>query len=92
MREEGVILKDHAKATSLWREVCDIAPVKFDRAGIRIFEPGDHSQRRCLATTGGAQQSEKLATRNIESSMSGRPLKDEVSWYESSPMRRLVGC
>jgi hypothetical protein len=48
--KESVVLKDHAEAAALRREVGDVLVLKEDRTGVGLFQAGDHPQRRCLAT------------------------------------------
>lgn len=66
MRKERVILEHRCNRTFFGRPVPHIVVIDRDRAGVWSLEPGDHAQRRGLATTRWTEQREELPARNIE--------------------------
>ena len=66
VREERVVLKDHAKTAAFGRQGCDVVAIKFDLARIWFFKAGDHPECGCLATTGWTQQTKEFAALDIE--------------------------
>jgi hypothetical protein len=66
MREESVVLKDHAEAATFGGEVCDIGVLKFDGSGVGFLETGNHAQGRSLAAAGWSKQSEELALVDVK--------------------------
>ncbi len=65
VREEGVLLEDHADAAALGRQMeataGDAHAADFDAAAVERFEAGDQAQERGLAAAAGAEQGEQLA-------------------------------
>ena len=66
VREQRVVLEDHADAALVRRHVVDALAVERDRAGGRILEAGEHHERRRLAGAGRPEEREELAARKLE--------------------------
>src|SRR5690606_23496197 len=60
VREQRVILEDHADVALIGRRVCDVDAVDDDPAGRRAGESGQHHQRCRLSRPGRAEQGEEL--------------------------------
>ena len=65
VREECVILKDHAEAASLGWKIRDVGVLKLDGPGVRFLQTRDHSQSSCFAATGWSKQPEELALGHV---------------------------
>src|SRR6185295_298552 len=66
VREERVVLKDHAKAAAFSGQVRDVICFKTDRAGVCLLQTGDHSQRGGFAAARRSEQAEKRTALDIE--------------------------
>ena len=66
MRKQRIALKHHADIAVLHPQIRNIAIVEMDFAGGRIFQSGDHPQRRRLAATGWTQQRDQLSGSDIQ--------------------------
>ena len=63
---ERIELKHHGDVAIARRQVIDAPAGDVDVASARVFEAGDHAQRRGLAAAGRAEQTDDLAGRDIE--------------------------
>src|ERR1039458_538701 len=61
VREQSMALEHHAEAAVARLQVVDHAAVDADIAGGRIFEAGDHGQRRGLAAAGRPDENDEFA-------------------------------
>ena len=61
VREERVVLEDHADVAPVHRGVGDILAIEQDLAGLGFDEPGDGAQQRGLAAARGTEQGEEIA-------------------------------
>src|SRR2546430_3257482 len=50
VREERVVLKDHAEASAFGRKLCYVAPVKLYASGVGRLQSRNHSERSRLPT------------------------------------------
>ena len=66
MREERVVLKDHAEATARRRESRHVFPGYPDRAFVELLEAGDCAQQRRLPAATRPKENERLPFRNLE--------------------------
>ncbi len=66
MRKEGIVLKHHADASLLRRNIRDFSPIDEDAAGSWLLEAGNHAQQRRLAAAAGTKDREELAGRNFK--------------------------
>ena len=66
VRVEGVVLEDHRDVAVLGWQVGDIAVTDPHRAGVDLFEAGEHSQRGRLAAARGADEDHELAIADLE--------------------------
>src|SRR5690554_3742527 len=66
VREERIVLKDHADAAAVWRHAVDAAPAQHDVATCCCFEAGQHHQAGGLAGSRGAQHRDEFALGDIE--------------------------
>ena len=66
MREEGVMLKDHAAAAIERRALGDVVAVEEDPACVDLLESRDQSQQRGLAAAARPEQRHQLAFGNLE--------------------------
>lgn len=71
VREERIVLKDHADIALVRRQVVDRAFAEADLAACRVLEAGDHHQRRRLAGAGGAEEGDELAGLDVERNVVG---------------------
>lgn len=66
MREQLLVLEDHADAAPMGGQRGHVGAVDLDVSGIRWHEAGDHPQQRALAHAGGALQHDRLARLQVE--------------------------
>src|SRR5262249_9668974 len=66
VREERVVLEDHADVAMLWRHPGHWPRVDGDLAGRGWREPGDHHERRGLAGAARAEQRDELSPRDLQ--------------------------
>src|SRR6185369_464961 len=66
MREEGVVLKDHAEAAAFGWEIRDVGALELDRAGIGFFEARDHAQGRSLPAARWSKQPKEFTLSHIQ--------------------------
>ena len=78
VRKKRIVLKHHPHATTFGRQPppgpCDGALLQTNLATVRTLEPRDQSQQRGLATSGRAQQADKLPSSEIEVDAPERPV------------------
>ena len=72
VREERIVLKDHAEAASLGGQVGDIAAVKFNQACIGFLKARNHAERGGLAAAGWAKQAKELTPLNLKRNVGHR--------------------
>src|SRR6201999_1754799 len=65
-REQRVGLEHGVDRTLVRGIPRDVAAVEFDAAGVRLFEAGDHAQRRRLTATRRPEQRVELPGRYVE--------------------------
>ena len=66
VREDGVILENHADVALVRGDVVDDPAVKGDGAALDGVEARNHAQQRRLAAAGGAEQREELALPDVQ--------------------------
>src|SRR5262245_20750207 len=66
MREDRILLEHHAEVTTPGRHAHDLPTIDLDKAGIRLFEAGDHSEYRRLARTARTEKGEELTAPDLE--------------------------
>ncbi len=64
--EQGIVLKHHADATLLWRNACHVLVADVHIALCGLYEPGDETQRGCLAAAGRTEQRQELAFADVQ--------------------------
>src|SRR5689334_25230129 len=81
MRKERVVLKDHAEAPALGRQVRYFLAVETDRSRVRFFQTRDHAERCRLTATGWSEQAEELTLGHVERNVSHCARCAEVAGY-----------
>src|SRR5438094_1705700 len=66
MRIKSVGLEYHRHAALRWRPIGDPLTADEDLAAIRMFQPGNDSQERRLAATGGPDDHQELAVGDLQ--------------------------
>ena len=66
MREDRIVLEDHADIALVRRNAVDDLIIETDVAGFDAVETGDHAQQGGLAAARGPQQGKKLAVLDID--------------------------
>ena len=66
VREQRVVLEDHADIPPVGRHARHVAAVDLDRATARAHETGDHPERRRLARPGRPEQRHELPAPDLE--------------------------
>jgi hypothetical protein len=66
VREQRVILEDHADIASVRRDPAHVVAADRDRALVLKGKAGDHPERRRLAGTGRPEKREELALIHIQ--------------------------
>ena len=64
VREQRIVLEDHADIAREGLQVLDMPPLEVDLAGVRREEPGDQPERRRLAASRRSEQGDELALRD----------------------------
>src|SRR5207244_12572124 len=67
VRKERVFLKDRVDVALVGGQAGHVASMQYDPARRRLLEAGDHPQASGLATPGGPEQGEKLASPHLRS-------------------------
>ena len=57
---EGIVLKHHRDISILWRHLVYDPPIHNDLTAADRFKPRNHTQQRCLPTSGWADKNNKF--------------------------------
>ena len=88
VREEGVVLEDHADVALVRRHPRDRVPVDEDLAGVGEQEPGDEVEGRGLARTARAQECDEAPGRDGQAHLLDRGDRPEALGDVLQPERR----
>ena len=66
VREQGIVLEDHADFPLLRGDVRHVVVAEVDRALGGLDEPGNETQRRRFSASGGTQKGQKLTFLNLK--------------------------
>src|SRR5262245_66268636 len=96
MRKQGILLKHHADAAPMYRDVLDALAIEADGACIGNDESGDRTQERGLAGSRRAEEAEKLAVLEgdryvVQSGERAVALADTLYLYATRSEERRVG-
>ena len=80
VREEGVVLEDHADAAPLRRQRLDPLPAEPDLAALRPLEAGEQPQQGGLAAARGPEQGEDLAGGALEGDLLEHRRRRRSAW------------
>jgi len=90
VREERVVLEDHADVALVRRYVVENLVAETDFAAGRAFEAGEHHQTSCFAGTRRAEQGKELAAPDVEIQIADDQILAVVGFLH--PAKRDVRC